>query len=1099
MKRLRDISVRTKLWSGFVVAFALVAVMSMIGIVELRTHDEFATDVVGVTLPEIMLLGDIDRGMVKHRVLAQQRMATVDLRQLAQIDDAMEQTSADVDAAVASYAAIADTAVERDRASDLAASWETYKSGLASVLRGTEIGERGRSIARFTGEVLPTLDAATSQVNELLAFSKTEASQAAAVAQTTYAAISASIAAALLVAAAMLSGGLIWVSTSISGPIQRATAAMRRLIAGDELAMLDGDPDRKDEIGTLVAAAAGYRDSLIGQRRLARDANAERQRFALALNSMPIGLSMFDDRERLVTSNRQWSEMYGLPESLSTPGARWADIVQRWIDTGNYPGDDAGAFFAYLRRLGHETAGSTTTMQVRDGRTFSIIHQPLAEGGWIATHEDVTARYEAERRVAGLAEEAERERQRFGAAISNMPVGLSMYGRDRRLIVCNDRFRELYGLPPELTKAGASIDEILDHSSRNGRAMLGNDTEQLRKRVLDSIGQRSPRTDVYKLQSGQVISVTLQPMADGGWVSTHEDVTARREAEQRIARLAKEAEVERQRLSSAMSNLPLGVVMFDAEQRLIVANDCYVELYQMPPELAKPGTPLGAILENRVKAGRFPGRDASKYVDYLANIVRRGESFKDLIQFRDGRIVSLVYQPLAGGGWVSTHEDVTDRRNAEAKIAHMTRHDGLTDLPNRILLRERIEDALVRAGRDDQTAILCLDIDHFKGVNDTLGHTIGDELLLTVAKRLTSCVRGTDMVARLGGDEFAIIQAGALQPQGARTLAQRVIESVGAPYVLGGHKVVIGVSIGVGLAPTDGGDADQLLKAGDMALHRAKADGRGRYRFFEREMDARMQSRRALELDLRRAIETGQFELYYQPQFDLATNTIDGFEALLRWHHPERGLVMPLEFIPLAEETGLILPLGEWVLKRACKEAMNWPSPVKVAVNLSPAQFRSAQLLQSVIAALAASKLPASRLELEITELVLLAENESTLATLHRLRSIGVRISMDDFGTGYSSLSYLQSFPFDKIKIDRRFITDVNTDASSLAIIRAVTGLSASLGITTTAEGVETREQFDRVKAEGCTQVQGFLTGRPMPLADAIALFRRPGSKASAA
>ncbi len=965
MKRLRDMSVRTKLWASFVVAFALVAIMGVIGIVQLRAHNDFATDVVGVTLPEIMLLGDIDHGMIKHRVLAQRRMATVDLRQLAQIDDAMEQTSADVDAAVATYAAIADAPVERDRASDLAASWETYKSGLASVSRDTKLGERGTSVARFTSEVLPALDAATSRVNDLLTFSKEEVNQAAAGAHRIYAAFSALIAATLLVAAAMLSGGLVWVSTSISGPIQRVTAAMRRLIVGDESAMIAGDPDRKDEIGTLVAAAVGYRDSLIGQRRFARDANAERQRFALALK--------------------------------------------------------------------------------------------------------------------------------------NMPVGLSMYGGDKRLIVCNDRFRELYGLPPELTRTGTPIDEILGCRSQNGRAILGDSAEQFSKRVLESTEQGMPWIDEHKLQNGQVISVTFQPMADGGWVSTHEDVTARREAEQRIARLAQEAEVERQRLSAAMTNLPLGVVMFDAEQRLIVANDRYVELYQLPPELAKPGTTLGAILEHRVKAGRFPGMDPSKYVDYLANIVRRGDPFKDLIQFHDGRIVSLVYQPLAGGGWVSTHEDVTDRRKAEAKIAHMTRHDGLTDLPNRILLRERIEDALVRAGRDDQTAILCLDIDHFKGINDTLGHTIGDELLLTVAKRLRSCVRDTDLVARLGGDEFAIIQAGAPQPQGARTLAQRVIESIGAPYVLGGHEVVIGVSIGVALAPTDGGDADQLLRAGDMALHRAKADGRGVYRFFEREMDARMQGRRALELDLRRAIDTGQFELYYQPQFDLATNTIDGFEALLRWHHPERGLVMPLDFIPLAEETGLILPLGEWVLKRACKEATNWPSPVKVAVNLSPVQFRSAQLLQSVIAALAASQLPASRLELEITESVLLAENESTLATLHRLRSIGVRISMDDFGTGYSSLSYLQSFPFDKIKIDRRFITDVNTDASSLAIIRAVTGLSASLGITTTAEGVETREQFDRVKAEGCTQVQGFLTGRPVPLADAIALFKRPGSKASAA
>ncbi len=563
--------------------------------------------------------------------------------------------------------------------------------------------------------------------------------------------------------------------------------------------------------------------------------------------------------------------------------------------------------------------------------------------------------------------------------------------------------------------------------------------------------------------------------------------------------LAAAAEQDRQRFLSAVNNMPIGLVMFDAEQKLIVANARYAEIYRLPPRLAKPGTPLRAILDHRVREGRYPGGDGKKYVDYLADIVGRGEAFRDFIQFHDGRIISLVYQPLPDGGWVSTHEDVTDRRKAEAKVAHMTYHDGLTDLPNRVLLGERIEDALVRAGRSGQVAILCLDLDHFKDVNDTLGHPLGDALLQAVAKRLAASVRDGDTVARLGGDEFAIVQVGAEQPQGVRTLAQRVIDAVAEPYLLDGHQVIIGVSVGIALASAGGTDAANLLKAGDMALYRAKGDGRGIYRFFEREMDAEMQARRTLELDLRNAIDKQQFELFYQPQFNLETSAISGFEALIRWSHPERGLVQPDAFIGLAEESGMIVPIGEWVLKQACRDAAKWPSPVKVAVNLSPAQFRSAHLMQSVVAALAGSGLAANRLELEITESTLLADSESTLTTLHHLRAMGVRISMDDFGTGYSSLSYLQSFPFDKIKIDRRFIIDVNTDGSSLAILRAVTGMCGSLGIVTTAEGVETREQFDRVKAEGCTEVQGFLTGRPMPLKDALALMERPGTKVSAA
>ncbi len=578
-----------------------------------------------------------------------------------------------------------------------------------------------------------------------------------------------------------------------------------------------------------------------------------------------------------------------------------------------------------------------------------------------------------------------------------------------------------------------------------------------------------------------------------------EAVEGYRESLVRGSALAAEVEQDRQRFFSAIENMPVGLVMFDAEQKLIVANGRYAEIYRMPPDLAKPGTPLKTILESRLREGRYPGGDADHYLAYLDDIVAGGKPFKDVIQFHDGRIISLVYQPLSDGGWVSTHEDVTDRRKAEAKIAHMTYHDALTDLPNRFLLTERVEDALARAGRNGQVAVLSLDLDHFKSTNDTLGHPIGDALLQAVAKRLEGCVRDGDSVARLGGDEFAIVQVGAEQPQGARTLAQRVIDAIGESYQLQGHEVIAGVSIGIALAPGDGTDAAGLAKAADMALHRAKADGRGIYRFFESGMDAEMQTRRALELDLRRAIETEQFELFYQPQFNLETNAISGFEALIRWFHPERGIVQPNEFIALAEEGGLIVPIGEWVLRRACLDAVRWPAPVKVAVNLSPAQFRNSHLMQSVIGALAGSELAANRLELEITESTLLADSEATLTTLHQLRAMGVHISMDDFGTGYSSLSYLQSFPFDKIKIDRRFITDVNTDGSSLAIIRAVTGLCDSLGIVTTAEGVETREQFDRVKAEGCTEVQGFLTGRPMPLKDALALMQRPGTKLSAA
>jgi diguanylate cyclase (GGDEF)-like protein/PAS domain S-box-containing protein len=440
--------------------------------------------------------------------------------------------------------------------------------------------------------------------------------------------------------------------------------------------------------------------------------------------------------------------------------------------------------------------------------------------------------------------------------------------------------------------------------------------------------------------------------------------------------------------------------------------------------------------------------------------------------------------------------DVTERRLAEAKISHMALHDALTNLPNRTFFYERMEQSFLNLGRDQTFALLCLDLDHFKGVNDTLGHPFGDMLLRQVGERLRGCVRESDRIARLGGDEFAVLQGSGAKPTDLTALANRLIEAIGAPYDLDGYQIVVGASIGIAIAPMDASSSDQLLKNADLALYRAKGDGRNTYRFFEPEMDARMQARRAMEVDLRKALVKGEFELYYQPIFNVEANEVSACEALLRWHHPARGMISPLEFISLAEETGIIVPLGEWVLRQACAEVAAWPKNVNVAVNLSPMQFKSKNLVSIVVSALAASGLPARRLELEITESVLLQENDATLATLHQLRGLGVTISMDDFGTGYSSLSYLRKFPFDKIKIDRSFIRDISEEDESFAIVRAVAAIGSSLKMTTTAEGVETREQFDRIKSEGCTEVQGYYFSQPKPAADIVKVLAELGSAA---
>lgn len=540
--------------------------------------------------------------------------------------------------------------------------------------------------------------------------------------------------------------------------------------------------------------------------------------------------------------------------------------------------------------------------------------------------------------------------------------------------------------------------------------------------------------------------------------------------------LADTAERERRHLDTAVNNMPIGLVMFDATKRLIVGNEPYRAMYGLPHHVMTRGTHLRDMLVCRLQAGSFEGTDREEYIERILKLVEQTETTRRVAELDDGRSVSIIHHPIEGGGWVGTHEDVTDRRKAEARIHHMARHDALTDLPNRNLFKEKVGEALQSA--QEPVAVLCLDLDRFKHVNDTLGHPAGDALLRLVAARLKSIVRHSDTIARFGGDEFALAQLASDQPAAATKLAERIVETIGAPYDIDGHQVVIGASVGVALGPNDGTCSEELLKKADLALYRAKSEGRGRSRFFEPGMDALMQMRRALELDLRQALREGQFEVHYQPIVDIASSRVTCFEALLRWRHPRRGLLQPADFLALAEEIGLIVPLGAWVLRQACQDAATWRSDIKVAVNVSPVQFRHAGLIDMVFQSLAASGLAPSRLELEITENVLLTEHAATLAILHRLHGIGVRVVMDDFGTGHSSIGYLRSFPFDKIKIDRSFIASMSTDASSLAIIRAVAGLGGSLGITTTAEGVETEEALAGARLEGCTEVQGFLFGR---------------------
>jgi diguanylate cyclase (GGDEF)-like protein len=554
-----------------------------------------------------------------------------------------------------------------------------------------------------------------------------------------------------------------------------------------------------------------------------------------------------------------------------------------------------------------------------------------------------------------------------------------------------------------------------------------------------------------------------------------------------------ELHTQNERFDAALNNMSQALCMVDTEQRLIVCNQRYTELFALPPDAAAPRTPIGDIL-HKIAAGNHSMGELASAIHLKQEMLIRDESAGTFVTEQSAeRSISVSHRPMPGGGWIATYEDITERRLADARIAYMAHHDALCGLPNRVLFRERLEYEVGRLERKGGwLAILCLDLDHFKNVNDTLGHPAGDLLLQVVAQRLRGCVREGDTVARLSGDEFAILQPSPEQPQDARTLAERLVKVLGMPYDIDGHRVVISVSAGIALAPLDGYDADDLLKKADVALYRAKFSGRSCSRFFEPEMRTQLQARLTMEADLREALEGRQLELFYQPLFNLEENRIRGFEALLRWHHPKRGLVSPEQFIPVAEDTGLIVPIGEWVLQQACKDASGWPTDIRVAVNLSPLQFMSPRLAGAVADAMAQAGLAASRLELEVTESVLLQDSEVVLGLLNKLHGMGLRIALDDFGTGYSSLSYLRRFPFSKIKIDRSFLMELTDGPDSAAFVDAIVNIASSLGMTSTAEGVETAEQLAQIRRAGCTDAQGYYFGRPRPNTHVLALLQAP-------
>ncbi|MEH3145768.1 MAG: EAL domain-containing protein [Methylobacterium frigidaeris] len=729
-----------------------------------------------------------------------------------------------------------------------------------------------------------------------------------------------------------------------------------------------------------------------------------------------------------------------------------------------------------------------------DGRTrlFRFSGRPvLGPDGTFLGYRSVSAEIpapgqgEAER-VRELERELRAAQRRLDLLMGHLPHGVVVLDARRRVAAFNRRVADLYGLPPGALVAGMPAETLVHHLVTHG-APLGMTADEIWREMEAGLAVRAVRRMEHRLRHGRVVTVTLTPTPDGA-IAVCEDTTDRSLAEDRLA--------QRNRwLGAALAQMSHGLVLFDADHRIAVVNRQFLDLYGLSSASVHPGVHARQVIRERTAVGGFPGQDADEVWAQVAARLASRTAYRLDQPHADGRTIAVTCAPTPDGGFVTVHEDVTASKRAEAQIVHMARHDALTGLPNRSLLHESLTAALARPA--GPVAVFCLDLDRFKSVNDTFGHAIGDALLRQVTARLAAGIDGIAgaVLARMGGDEFALVVPEADRDRASR-LAGRLVDAVGRSYPIEGKCVTVGLSVGIALAPQDGSEPEGLLRTADMALYRAKAEGRGLWCFFEAEMDAAIRARRSIEMDLRAALDppvlaaAPQFTLHFQPFLSLQGDRITGCEALVRWRHPVRGAVPPAEFIPIAEEIGKIDVLGEWVLREACKAASRWPAPLCVSVNLSPVQCRTDAFVTTVVAALDEAGLDPRRLELEITEGVMLHDGEATLAILHRLKRLGVRIALDDFGTGFSSLSYLRRFPFDKIKIDRSFVADLDTRPDAAAIVEAVIALGRSLGMATTAEGVETPEQLERLRQAGCLMVQGYLISRPLALDDLLPVLR---------
>jgi diguanylate cyclase (GGDEF)-like protein/PAS domain S-box-containing protein len=794
-------------------------------------------------------------------------------------------------------------------------------------------------------------------------------------------------------------------------------------------------------------------------------------RFDSALNNMSQGLCFFDGEQRLIVCNRRYLVMYDLPLDSVPPGTTLREIVEMRCKAGSFPAMTPDQYLAWRDQLCVSEEAHDTVVELANGRVFRICHRPMPDRGWVATHDDITEQYQADKALTEAKSSAERAElaarsahARLIDALDVVPEGLAIFDSDDRYVLWNRRYAEVYGDNLDVLAPGVSFEEALRFGLAHGQYPEAKGCEErwLSERLARHAQPQS--THEQQLSGDRWVRIEERRTADGGSIGIRVDITDLKHREASFRLLFEE------------NPLPMWVADVNTLEFLAVnAATCRHYGYSRDQMLAMSAADL-CIPEEREK---------------LRNEFRQHAGMQTAADTRrhitaDGRLIEVAVEarPLRYNGrdaCVAVAFDMTDRKRAEQRILHLACHDALTDLPNRAALDGHFSRTLDAAReRGGSFAVLCIDFDRFKQINDLFGHSMGDAALREASRRLQIAAQGA-FLARVGGDEFiAVTEQGPL-PASAELLADRLRGALGRDIEVDGHCFELDLSVGIAVYPRDGNDARSLFANADAALYRAKHEGRGAVRFFTAAMDQQLRDRRALERDLKSAVANGELYLEYQPQRHREGNVI-GFEALVRWHHPQRGTIPPAEFIPIAEESNLIVEIGEWVLREACREAATWSAPLQVAVNVSAIQFRRGNLQQLVDTVLRESGLSPGQLELEITEGVLIENVARAALMLKGLKTLGVRIALDDFGTGYSSLSYLQSFPLDRIKIDQSFIASLGRTDRSLAIVRAVIGLAHGLGLPVLAEGVETTDQLETLVSEGCDEMQGYLIGRPRPI-----------------